>query len=73
MEGSTLFFARVVQIFSHKIVSDKMTVVSNESEMIGLEERLADNRSQSKGRGNEFKGPPPLIKIEEYLDFKKIF
>lgn len=58
-----LFFARVVQIFSHKTVSDKMTAVSKVSEMIGLEERLAEDKSKSKGSGNEYKGPPPLIKI----------
>lgn len=65
-----MFFARVVQIFSHKIVSDKMTAVSKESEIIGLEDRLVVSKSQSRGRGKEFKDPPLLIKIEEYLNLK---
>ena len=41
-----------------------MTVVSKVSEMIGREDRPADKNSKSTGSGNEYKGPPPLIKID---------
>ena len=61
VEGRMFLFARVVQILSHKTVSDRMTVVSKMSEMIGFEEILELNKSKSKRSGYEYKGPPPLI------------